>query len=146
MPVHLSTRGLRRRSVRPPAVRARAERMLEALRRSDAELSVVLCDDETIRALNAEWRGKDRATDVLAFAMQEGEGAPAAQLLGDVVISIDTARRQAQERQRSVIDEVTFLLAHGLLHLLGYDHQTDEQERVMNARTDALCAAARDRR
>lgn len=124
--------------------------MLEALRRSDAELSVVLCDDETIRALNAEWRGKDRPTDVLAFAMQEGEGAPApaAQLLGDVVISVDTARRQAQERDRSVIDEVTFLLAHGLLHLLGYDHQTDEQERVMNARTDALCAAAlrRDRR
>jgi probable rRNA maturation factor len=106
----------------------------------------MLCDDETIRALNRDYRGKDRPTDVLAFAMREGDGGELhPDLLGDVVISMDTARRQAAERAQRIVDEVTFLLAHGLLHLLGYDHRTDDEDRVMRARTDALVAAARHR-
>ncbi len=117
--------------------------MLAALRMSEAELSILLCDDETIRALNRDYRKKDRPTDVLAFAMREGEGGDLhPNLLGDVVISLDTARRQAHERDRTIADEVTFLLAHGLLHLLGYDHQTAAEDRIMRARTDALVAAA----
>ena len=117
--------------------------MLAALRMSEAELSILLCDDPTIHELNRSFRDVDRPTDVLAFAMQEGEGGGLhPHLLGDVVISIDTARRQAREHSRSVAAEVTFLLAHGLLHLLGYDHRTDEEDRIMRARTDALCAAA----
>lgn len=128
-------------------MRRRAERMLTALRMPNAELSVLLCDDPTIHELNRDYRAKDRPTDVLAFAMQEGEGGGLQpDLLGDVVISMDTARRQAGERSRPIVHEVTFLLAHGLLHLLGYDHQTDEEERRMSARTDALCAAAQPRR
>ncbi|HEY8429862.1 MAG TPA: rRNA maturation RNase YbeY [Sandaracinaceae bacterium] len=146
VPVVVRTKRLRRTPVRPADVRARAERMLAALRMQDAELSVLLCDDATIRELNRTYRRRDRPTDVLAFAMREGEGAELhPHLLGDVVISVDTARRQAAEHARSVASEITFLLAHGLLHLLGYDHRTEEEDRVMRARTDALCAAARGR-
>lgn len=145
MSVVVSTRGLKNGSpIRPAEVRRRAERMLAALRMPDAELSILLCDDPTIHELNRDFRKKDRPTDVLAFAMREGEGGELhPDLLGDVVISIDTARRQAGEHSRSVSAEVTFLLAHGLLHLLGYDHRTAEEDRVMRARTAALCAAAR---
>ena len=116
--------------------------MLASLDLSDAELSILLCDDETIRKLNRRYRKQNRATDVLAFPMQEGPG-PASHpgLLGDVVISLPAATRQAAERDRPIIQEVTFLLAHGLLHLLGYDHANEREEREMNARTDDLLAA-----
>ena len=143
MPVAVSTRALNKRAVAPAKVRARAVRMLEALRMPEAELSVLLCDDATIHALNRDYRDADRPTDVLAFSMAEGEGgALNPLLLGDVVISLDTARAQAATHGCTVIAEVTHLLAHGLLHLLGFDHQTAEEDRRMRARTDALCAAA----
>jgi probable rRNA maturation factor len=143
VPVVVSTRGLRKRSVAPGAVRARAERMLAALAMPEAELSILLCDDSTIHALNREFRGVDRPTDVLAFPMREGEhGELEPQLLGDVAISLDTARRQAAAAGRTVVAEVTYLLAHGLLHLLGYDHATEAEDRRMRARTDALFAAS----
>ena len=116
--------------------------MLDALGMPDAELSVLLCDDETIRRLNRRYRKKNKPTDVLAFPMNEGPGpAPQPTLLGDVVISVPTATRQARERDRAIVQEVTFLLAHGLLHLVGYDHATKREEREMNARTDDLMAA-----
>lgn len=116
--------------------------MLEALGTPDAELSILLCDDETIRLLNRRYRKKNRATDVLAFPMNEGsDPSPNPGLLGDVVISIPTATRQANERDRPIIQEVTFLLAHGLLHLIGYDHATPREEREMTARTEELLAA-----
>jgi probable rRNA maturation factor len=129
-------------------VKRRAEKMLAALGLTGAELSVALVDDAAIRALNRDYRRKDRPTDVLAFAMEEGEGALAAsgaRVLGDVIVSIDTAARQARRRRRSLLDEWTMLLAHGLLHLVGYDHETDEEERVMTAKTRELEAAARAR-
>jgi probable rRNA maturation factor len=116
--------------------------MLEALGIPDAELSILLCDDPTIRRLNHRYRRKNKATDVLAFPMNEGPGpAPHPGLLGDVVISVPTATRQARERDRPIIQEVTFLLAHGLLHLIGYDHATRREEREMSARTEELVAA-----
>lgn len=124
--------------------------MLRALSLEKAELSVLLCDDATIHTLNRDYRGKDRPTDVLAFAMREGEHTPATDLaqpeiLGDVVISVPTARRQAIARSVPIIAEVTMLLAHGLLHLLGYDHATPEEDRRMRARTDELVAASQVR-
>lgn len=116
--------------------------MLESLGLPDAELSILLCDDATIRALNRQYRNNDKATDVLAFPMQEGPGPQANPgLLGDVVISLPTARRQAAEHDRPIVQEVTFLLAHGLLHLLGYDHSNKRDEREMTARTEDLLAA-----
>lgn len=120
--------------------------MLRALGLSDAELSVLLCDDATIHALNRSHRRKNKPTDVLAFALREGKVLPGAEgLLGDVVISLDTARRQADARGHPLWAEVTLLLAHGLLHLVGYDHRTDAEERRMNARADVLVAAANSR-
>jgi probable rRNA maturation factor len=146
MPVLVSRSGVSARTIGSAPLRSRAERMLRALELPRAELSVLLCDDATIHALNRQHRRKDKPTDVLAFALREGKARPpagAAEPLGDVVISLDTARRQAEERQRTLWDEVTLLLAHGLLHLVGYDHRTRAEERVMNARADVLVAAAR---
>jgi probable rRNA maturation factor len=142
MPVWLRSRGLERRSVRHGDLSWRAEAMLESLDMRDAELSILLCDDLTIRKLNRRYRKKNKATDVLAFPMQEGPG-PASHpgLLGDVVISLPTATRQAAQHDRPIIQEVTFLLAHGLLHLLGYDHGNKREEREMKARTEDLLAA-----
>jgi len=130
--------------VRAPtrAIKLRAERMLAALVLTDRELSIVLCDDATIRALNARYRRKDAATDVLAFAMEEGRAMPETALLGDLVVSLDTAARQADARGARVLDEVTMLVAHGLLHLLGFDHRNRKEERRMKARTDMLVAVA----
>jgi probable rRNA maturation factor len=117
--------------------------MLAALDLPRAELSIVLCDDAIIHVLNRDHRKKDRPTDVLAFALREGPYAElAGAMLGDVVISLDTAARQAREKKVSLDREVTMLLAHGLLHLLGHDHRTRAEERRMTARTDALIAAA----
>jgi len=120
--------------------------MLLALSLERAELSVLLCNDASIRELNRMYREIDKPTDVLAFPQsEEGDEGPSTVpgLLGDVVISLETARRQAGKARRPVSAEVTMLLAHGLLHLLGYDHRTPAEERRMKARTDVLCAAAR---
>lgn len=105
------------------AVRVDAAELLARAELSGAELSIVLCDDAFIHALNRQWRGVDASTDVLSFAMGEGELADLnPDILGDVVISLDTAARQAGEYGHSVEEEVRVLLVHGFLHLLGYDH------------------------
>lgn len=149
MSVLISRRGVASSPIGTAALRGRAERMLRALRLPNAELSILVCDDATIHGLNRAHRKRDKPTDVLAFALRDGEpaaGLPGGrELLGDVVISLDTAGRQALARRRPLWDEVTFLLAHGLLHLLGYDHRTRAEERRMNARADMLVAAAAPR-
>jgi probable rRNA maturation factor len=126
-------------------VRTWAERMMEKLDLVGAELSIALTGDGEIRRLNRSFRGFDKPTDVLAFAMREGPlppgGAPL-DVLGDVIVSVETARRQAAARDRSLHGELQLLLAHGLLHLLGYDHQTPAEARRMAARTRQLCRAA----
>ncbi len=118
--------------------------MLRALALESAELSVVLCDDAVMRDLNRTYRRIDRTTDVLAFALREGPAMPAAEVLwlGDIVISLPTAARQAQAVGKPAIAEVALLLAHGLLHLLGCDHRTVTEDRRMRARTDLLLASA----
>lgn len=121
------------------SLRARAERMLEDLGVSESELSVLLTDDAHIETLNRRHRNKAKPTDVLAFPMDAEPGPDGApRLLGDVVVSLDTALRQARARRRPLIVEVTHLMAHGLLHLLGYDHRTDAEERRMNALVSRL--------
>lgn len=133
-------------ALRSQRVRTAAQRMLSYLERDEHELSILLTDDGFIRTLNKEHRGKDTPTDVLAFPLDEGDGTPSVldhALLGDVVISLDTAERQARRRKHELFDEVSFLLAHGILHLVGYDHQTDEEEALMNAKTSELVASAR---
>jgi probable rRNA maturation factor len=111
------------------------------------EASLRLVDDETIRELNREFRRKDKPTDVLAFAQREGPWAGAGdELLGDIIISLPTARRQAKKKTpQGLFAEVRFLASHGLCHLLGYDHNDDEEERAMNARMASLLAQAAGR-
>jgi probable rRNA maturation factor len=156
VPAFVSIRNGPFRDVSRAVLRRWAERMLVDLDLSEAELSVAVTDDDEIRELNRVFRHRDKATDVLAFAMREGHqmGGAASptterrtkkrvrELLGDVVVSVETARRQAKEHRRTLDEEMRMLLAHGLLHLVGYDHQTDREEAVMNAATDRLCRAA----
>ena len=81
-------------------------------------------DDHQIKEINKKYLHRNRPTDVISFSQIEGEGSPGnTHLLGDVVISLETAQRQAKESHTSLQDEVTFLLIHGILHLLGYDHE-----------------------
>ena len=126
----------------PRAVRILADKMLEALDLSAAELSVLLTDDAGIQALNRTHRGKDKPTDVLSFPLDEEAGSEAVRLLGDVVVSIDTAERQARSRKRELLAEIRFLLAHGILHLIGYDHATRPQKKRMDAACQRLVRAA----
>ena len=118
--------------------------MLGALGLSDAELCVMLTNDELIHELNRKHRRKSKPTDVLAFPMDEHGRGPsgAVRMLGDVAISLDTAARQARARRHPLLREVTELLAHGLLHLVGHDHRTDGEERAMNAAAASLVAVA----
>jgi probable rRNA maturation factor len=129
----------RRRGIRVADVRRDAARLLRLLE-VVGELSVVLVDDAEMRQLNAAYRHKDRPTDVLAFAMREGDGAQLhPEVLGDVVISLDTAARQAADRGAPLADEVRLLLTHGVLHLLGYDHESSPRDaRRMFAKQRAL--------
>ncbi len=125
----------------------RVARMVRAAGLADAnggavelEVTLRLTDDAAIRELNRMYRGLDRPTDVLAFAQREGVGGGLhPSVLGDIVISVETAARQAR---RGLEREVLFLAAHGLCHLLGYDHDTDAEEAEMNARMAALLREA----
>lgn len=126
-----------------PTLKKRLVAMLDALELADAEVSVLLTDDREVRTLNRDYRGVDKPTDVLSFAMREGEGARfAGDMLGDLVISVQTCARQAREAKRPLLDEATMLLAHGLLHLLGWDHETPAKDKAMRQETDRLCVAA----
>lgn len=110
-----------------------------------AELSVVITGDAPIRELNRTYRDTDSATDVLSFSQAEGEvfAVPDGETphLGDVIISLETARRQADEHGLALQDEVAHLLVHGILHLLGHDHEDPDDEVVMRAHEDAILGA-----
>lgn len=109
----------------------------------EAELSIVIVDDAQIREINRDYLQRDKATNVISFAMQEGEGAGIQpSLLGDVVISAQTAARDAEEAGLPFVSELYFLLLHGILHLLGYDHErgTEEQAAVMEAKEQQIFA------
>lgn len=133
------------RGVRAAQVRADAERVLRALG-VEGELSVVLVGDTEIRRLNCQYRGGDKPTDVLAFPMEMKARAPGApRLLGDVVISLDTAARHAAERGVPIAEEVRTLLVHGVLHLLGYDHERapSEARRMFRKQRDLVALLGR---
>ena len=110
----------RRRRVRPDRLR----RLLEDAARSlgvSGEVALVLTCDTAVRELNARYRGQDKPTDVLSFP---GPGGPAG--LGDIVVSVDTAERNARRLGRTLQRELDVLALHGFLHVLGYDHETDD--------------------
>jgi probable rRNA maturation factor len=130
----------RRVGVRAADVGREARAVLAAMDEASAELTVVLVDDPAIHDLNRDYRGKDRPTDVLAFAMREGPRVGGDEShLGDVIISLDTAARQAKEHRHTAAEEVRTLLIHGILHLLGYDHERSPAEaRRMRAKERSL--------
>lgn len=121
-----------------------ARRLLAELGLEQGELSVSLLLDPEMQALNAAWRGSERSTDVLSFSLLEGahtgfRGA----LLGEVAIGVETAARQARRARRSLDDELTRLLVHGVLHLLGHDHERPSDARLMRAEERRLLRALR---
>ncbi|HET8729477.1 MAG TPA: rRNA maturation RNase YbeY [Alphaproteobacteria bacterium] len=107
------------------------------------ELSVVLADDAEVRRLNRDYRGKDRPTNVLSFALTEGEAVPDSGgplMLGDVVLAYETVRREAEEGGKSAPHHACHLVVHGVLHLLGYDHLTDAEAKTMERLEAAVLA------
>jgi probable rRNA maturation factor len=144
MPLRMIIEGGPFVGVSHPDIACRAEAiLLAATEFRKAELSLILTGDEKIRELNRVYRAKDRPTDVLAFAQNEGEFASlSGHLLGDVVVSVPTARRQAEREGRELVAELTMLIAHGVLHLLGWDHDTPLKDHRMRRETERLCVAA----
>ena len=108
------------------------ETTLAKMGAGEAECGLLLVDDRTMARLNERYRGIAGSTDVLSFPMREGPFESLSPgLLGDVVISAETADRQARETGRPLLEEVAALVIHGILHLLGYDHQTPSEARKM---------------
>lgn len=117
-----------------------AKQLLRAVDEPDSALSLSLVGDAEIQTLNCEHRGKDKPTDVLSFPLEPEPGHPE-RLLGDVVISIDTARRQAADYDAPLQNELYRLLIHGILHVLGHDHEEPEERAAMEAEERRLAAA-----
>lgn len=114
----------------------------------NAEVSLTFVSNDIIKEINKEYRGKDEATDVISFAMEEpGEGEPEIygageeRMLGDIVISLDRTREQAGEYGHSFERELGFLAVHGFLHLLGYDHMTEADEKRMFSRQEEILSS-----
>lgn len=103
------------------------------------DISLVICDDGFIRRLNKKYRKRDFPTDVLSFSMAEGKGPRIeSTVLGDIIISIDTAQRQAKNFGETLEREFLILYIHGLLHLLGYSHNNPEEEKIMKRYTSEI--------
>lgn len=122
-----------------PALEALVERTMAAVfadagRGGDAEVSLLFCDDAAIRRLNADWRGKDKPTNVLSFPAAPGVMPGSVRLLGDIAVAWDTTHREALEEGKALQAHLTHLLVHGLLHLLGHDHETDREAEIMEQR------------
>lgn len=115
-------------------LRRRGQKVLSAVGESRSELSIALVDDPQIKELNTRWRDRRRSTDVLSFSQIEGDFADhRGGLLGDVVISVETAASEAASKHRALDEVVTKLLIHGVLHLIGHDHEEDEEAMRMRA-------------
>lgn len=111
---------------------------------TEGEVSVLITDNDFIHQLNLEYRGQDKPTDVLSFAMNErGEDEPdfieeETNMLGDIVISLEQALLQSREYGHSLERELGYLVAHGMLHLLGYDHENEEERKIMREKEERI--------
>jgi probable rRNA maturation factor len=115
-----------------------AQRVLDAAakgERAGGAVAVLFADDAAVRALNRAWRGKDTPTNVLSFPAPHGLGA-----LGDIALALETVAREAEEQGKSVTAHASHMLAHGFLHLVGYDHEADEDAERMEAREREILA------
>jgi probable rRNA maturation factor len=128
-----------------PKLKAQLTKMLKKLNLPDAELSVLFVGDRAMRTLNRQYRGKDRTTDVLSFSLQEGRfGEVQPNMLGDIVIAAPVARHQADDAGLTLQQEMERLLVHGLLHLVGYDHERGAADaRSMRMKEQSLLKSLR---
>ena len=115
----------------------RALQRAAAMEGTAGEVSVFLADDAAVQALNRDWRGKDKPTNVLSFPAPEN----AARLLGDIALARETIAREAAEQGKSFEAHAAHLIVHGFLHLLGYDHEEEEEAEAMETRERAILAA-----
>lgn len=113
------------------SIEAACARTLPSRGERAGEVSIVFTDDAHIRRLNAEWRGKDAATNVLSFPGTSATGSGVPLLMGDIVVSCETLRREAEAEGKSFDDHLTHLIVHGFLHLLGHDHETEVEAEEM---------------
>jgi probable rRNA maturation factor len=128
-------------TIHTAAIKRAVQRAMLYLGCADRELSIVFANDQLIRMLNRDYRHQDRPTNVLAFPQSAtSTNDPAQTLLGDVIVSLPTAAHEAHDQQQSLEEWVIFLIVHGLLHLLGYDHERSASER---RRMEALEAEVR---
>jgi probable rRNA maturation factor len=112
-------------------IRETVSRILKYLDCPEKEISILFTDDDMIKEINKQYLGRDKATNVISFSLQEGEfGNINPHVLGDVVISLETAQRDASKGNFSLKQETDFLLIHGILHLLGYDHENTSEEKA----------------
>lgn len=140
MPVSLTNE--QTRPIRTAQLKQAATRLLREANLATAQVDILLTDDATVRALNLQYRGYDKPTDVLSFAQRDNvEGVPSAptlpgepEMLGDVVISVDTAVRQAEEHGVPLDRELALLAIHGILHLLGFEDETESGALEMHRR------------
>lgn len=134
------------RDFKPSNLKALVERILTEESRPDCGLTVIFTDSGHLRRLNRRYRGRDRVTDVISFAMNEGIGSQYnSKELGDVFISLPRARRQAREYRVTAEEEIRRLTVHGVLHLLGYDHVKPGQARKMQSREEFYLYGDRSR-
>ena len=142
--IHFSNR-TRKHRISPAFWRRRASALLEAAGFAHAELSLSFVGDAAMRRLNRDYRGKDRPTDVLSFPQHPPFRVPRAVdgpvLLGDVVIDLDVAARQARDYEARLDEEIARLLIHGILHLAGHDHEEPSERRRMRRAERRLAAA-----
>jgi len=106
--------------------------------KKNVNLGLILVNDQEIKKINKIYRNKNQATDVISFAFNESEKNPKENYLGEIFISFDTAKKQAQDLNHSLEYELKFLFTHGLLHIFGYDHHTDKEENEMNSVADKI--------
>lgn len=148
MTVYLKS-ATRKDGLDPKRIRGDVERMLEAIGEKGSSVSLSFVGDKKIRALNRDYRGKDRPTDVLSFPLYDAPAQPPRarngmvpeRLLGDIVISVDTASRQAADYDATLEMEVRRLMIHGLLHLMGHDHERDDERKAMEREERRLADA-----
>jgi len=124
-------------------IREIVKKALQSLKVDEkTEVSILFTDDKFIRSLNNKYRGIDKSTDVLSFSLREGSvktpEAESDKLLGDIIISVETAQRQADHLNHSMEKELTVLLIHGLLHLTGYAHEEDKDYKIMREKESEM--------
>lgn len=121
-------------------VLAAIETAAAMLKKADGEVAVMLTDDETIRALNRDWRGIDKATNVLSFRASAPPGSDGFLHLGDIVVAYETLARECADEDKDFLHHLSHLTVHGFLHLMGYDHQNDSEADAMEGLESAILA------